>query len=90
LLRRAIENAYKLSLRTGIPTKDTIKLILKKAINEAALLAQNLPEDIRPVKFEVQPQETPKQEETTEEDKPREEESKEDQAIEGLGALFGF
>ena len=87
LFKRAFENAVKLSLKTGIPSKDTIKLMLRKAIATAVAAAQYLPEDVRPVKIQV---EQVQAQEEKKEEKPKEEEKKEEQALEGLGSLFGF
>ncbi|HIP90244.1 MAG TPA: 50S ribosomal protein L10 [Candidatus Nanopusillus sp.] len=88
LLKRAFENAVKLSLKTGIPSKDTIKPMLKRLIATAVAAAQYLPEDVRPIK--IQMEQTQIQEEKREEKSKEEEDKKDEQALEGLGSLFGF
>ncbi len=95
IIANAHMKALNLAVNAGIVNGDTIELLLAKAYREmlsvAAKLADGLDEELKSLisssHAEVKEQE--KEEENVEESKEEDEESKEEEAIAGLGSLFG-
>ncbi len=94
-LHEAHTSAMNLAINAEITAKDTIAPIIQKANSEMQSLASQLPEDARGSATAAQPQAAPAQEPADEAEAAPKEEKKEDkaktdeEAAEGLGALFG-
>ena len=85
-VKDAYKNALNLAVNAGIVNDKTAKYILMKAQSEALALAAKLPEEVTGVKVDVP---VAKEEEGGKEEQQEKEEEKEDNAVAGLGALFG-
>ncbi len=95
IIANAHMKALNLAVNAGIVNRDTVELLLAKAYREmlsvAAKLVDGLDDELKSlISFshtEVKEQE--KEEENVEESKEEDEENKEEEAIAGLGSLFG-
>jgi large subunit ribosomal protein L10 len=100
IIQKAYLGAKNVAVEAGYITKDTVEDIIGRAIRAVLLIAQNLPEDLLDEKTKellnaqaqmavaAAPQPTEEKVEEAEEEE-EEEEASEEEALAGLGALFG-
>ncbi len=98
LIMKAVMDAKNLAINAGIFEKDVMPEILSKAYAEMLALASLLPDEaldddlknrISGLKVEVKVEEKVEEKKEEEEEKEEEEKGGEEEALEGLGALFG-